>query len=67
MSKLTSKGRSQIKDKNFAIPEEKKYPINDIAHGRNALARVSQHGTPEEKARVRRAVYKKYPSLKKKD
>jgi len=66
MAKLTSKGRKQIKSSNFAIPSEKKYPIHDISHARNALARVSQHGTPAEKKKVRSAVYRKYPSLKKK-
>ena len=31
--------------------------------GRNALARVSQHGTSAEKATVRRKVHAKYPSI----
>jgi len=66
MSKLTAKRRKKIKKKNFALPEKRAYPIHDISHARNALARVAQHGTPSEKAQVRRAVYKKYPSLKKK-
>ena len=61
---LTAKGRKQIKEENFAIPEEKKYPIHDIEHARNALARVSQFGTPEERRRVREAVYRRYPSLR---
>jgi len=65
MAKLTAQGRKRIKSSNFALPAERKYPIQDIAHARNALARVAQHGTPSEKARVRRAVYRKYPSLKK--
>ena len=43
---LTNLGREHIKEKNFALPEDRKYPINDIAHGRNALARVAQNGTP---------------------
>jgi hypothetical protein len=67
LSVLTAKGRSHIKDSNFAIPEERKYPIQDIEHARNALARVAQFGTPEEKKRVRAAVKKKYPSLVKDD
>jgi pyrroloquinoline quinone (PQQ) biosynthesis protein C len=45
--------------------EERAYPIHDIAHARNALARVSAYGTSEEKRRVRAAVYRRYPSLKK--
>lgn len=64
MAKLTTTGRKHIKAENFALPG-KRYPIHDMAHARNALARVSQYGTPAEKARVRKAVYAKYPSLKK--
>lgn len=69
MAKLTTKKRKRISKSNFAIPSKApgpgSYPINDIAHARNALARVSQHGTPAEKAQVRRKVYAKYPQLKK--
>lgn len=62
---LTSEGRKHIAEHNFALPGEKKYPIHDISHARNALARVSAHGTEEEKNKVRAAVYRKYPSLNK--
>jgi hypothetical protein len=65
MAKLSSKKRNSLKTSSFAIPSERKYPIHDLAHARNALARVSQHGTASEKATVRRKVYSKYPSLKK--
>ena len=65
MAKLTTQGRKRIKKSNFALKGKKKYPIHDISHARNALARVSQHGTASEKKTVRAAVYKKYPSLKK--
>lgn len=41
-----------------------KYPIPDPKHARNALARVSQHGTPGEREAVRSKVYAKYPELK---
>ena len=60
--KLSSHGRDEIKDSNFALPKERKYPIQDISHARNALARAS--GKPEE-SKVRAAVYAKYPSLNK--
>lgn len=63
-SDLTTEGRKDIPTSNFALPEERKYPIHDISHARNALARVAQHGTEEEQAKVRAAVYRKYPSLK---
>jgi len=66
MAKLTYKKRKRLRKRSFAIPEKRKYPIHDIAHARNALARVAAFGTPSEKRRVRAAVYRKYPSLKKK-
>jgi hypothetical protein len=39
------------------------YPIQDRAHGANALSRVAANGTPAEKAKVRAAVKRKYPDL----
>jgi hypothetical protein len=60
---LTSKSRKHIKEKNFAL-KGRRYPIHDTSHARNALARVAQHGSPEEQAKVKAAVYAKYPSLK---
>ena len=65
MAKLTYKQRKRLRKSSFALPG-RRYPIHDIAHARNALARVAQHGTPSERARVRAAVCKKYPSLCKK-
>lgn len=61
LSVLTAKGRNHIAAGNFAIPPDR-YPIHDLAHARNALARSS--GKPEE-SKVRAAVYRKYPALKK--
>ena len=66
MAVLASKQRNKLRKSQFALPGKRAYPINDIAHARNALARVEQHGTKSEKARVKAAVYKKYPSLKNK-
>lgn len=62
--KLTTDKRNRLKSSTFALSSERKYPIDTIARARNALARVSQHGTPDEKKRVRAAVYRKYPSIK---
>lgn len=55
--------RNRLSSRSFAIPGKRAYPINDRAHAANALARVSQHGSPSQKARVRAAVCKRYPSL----
>lgn len=62
MAELTTTGREHIKAKNFALPGGR-YPIHDAAHARAALSRISQFGSPEEKAKVRAAVHRKYPSL----
>lgn len=70
MAKLTAAARKKISPKNEAVPskDSKKggavsgsYPIPDLAHARNALARSS--GKPVE-AEVKRKVYAKYPQLK---
>lgn len=62
MAVLTTKARKHIASKNFALPG-RHYPINDASHARNALARVSQFGTPAQKAEVRAKVHSKYPSI----
>lgn len=63
MAELSAKKRNKLPDNAFALPKERKYPIPDLSHSKNALARSS--GKPEEKT-VRAAVVKKFPSLKKK-
>ena len=62
----STKNRKKLSKKSFALPGKRKYPIPDKSHARNALARVAQHGTPEEKKKVRKAVVKRFPSLGKK-
>lgn len=59
---LTAKARNKIKEENFALPG-RRYPIENKSHASNALARVAQFGTPEEQAKVRAAVHKKYPGI----
>ena len=62
MTKLTTRARDSIPTRSFALPG-RRYPIEDVAHARNALARVAQDGTPAEQAAVRRKVHKLYPKL----
>jgi hypothetical protein len=64
MAELSDKDRKRLKDSDFAEPDERKYPIEDEAHARNALARVAQHGTKEEQEEVRKRVEERYPDLK---
>lgn len=62
LKEINANARKHIAPTNFVFPKEKRYPIHDLAHARNALARAS--GKPEE-SKVKSAVYKKWPSLKK--
>ena len=41
MAKLDTKERKKIPKKEFGLPGEKKYPMEDKAHARNAKARAS--------------------------
>jgi hypothetical protein len=62
MAVLTAAARRRIPTGSFALGG-RRYPIHDKAHARNALARVSQHGTPSEKATVRAAVHRRFPGI----
>ena len=42
MSKLTETRRSHLDEEGFAFPKERKEPIHDAAHVRNAVARFMQ-------------------------
>lgn len=42
MAKLDAKERKGIKSKNFGLPRERKYPINDRSHAANAKSRASE-------------------------
>ena len=63
MAVLTAAKRKSLPKSQFAIPGKRAYPVYDKAHARNALARVSQYGTPAEKSTVRRKVAAKYPGM----
>jgi hypothetical protein len=62
--KLTTQQRKNLSSSQFAVPSKAPasggYPINDLSHARNALARSSRK--PVE-AKVRAAVKKKFPAI----
>ena len=66
MARLSQEQRDKLPKKSFALPGERAYPINDLAHARNALARAAQHATPDEQATIRARVCARYdlPSCK---
>jgi hypothetical protein len=52
MGELSTKKRESLKKSQFGLPEERKYPMPDKSHARNAKARASQQ---EEKGRITEA------------
>ena len=71
-AKLSAAERRALPNKDFALPgkgegpkgkQAGSYPIPDKSHARAALSMVAQHGTPEEKAKVRAKVKAKFPDI----
>ena len=60
MAKLTSKERNSLPASAFVFPEQRRYPIHDASHARDALSRSS--GTVDEAA-VKAAVRRRYPGI----
>lgn len=49
MDKLSSKSRNKLPASSFGMPGERKYPMPDASHARNAKARASEM---EHKGRI---------------
>jgi hypothetical protein len=64
MARLSEAQRHRLSSCLFALPETRSYPIPDVSHARDALAMVSKNGTPEEIARVRAAVKRRFPGIR---
>jgi hypothetical protein len=60
MTKLTYAKREDLPKGDFVFPKTRRYPIEDTAHARDALARSS--GKPEHAAVVT-AVSRKFPEI----
>ena len=60
MTKLTQAKRDDLPKGDFVFPKTRRYPIEDAAHARDALARSS--GKPEHSAVVA-AVRHKFPEI----
>jgi hypothetical protein len=60
LTKLTYEERKELPKSYFVYPKTRRYPIEDVAHARYALARSS--GKPEH-ATVVAAVRRKYPEI----
>jgi hypothetical protein len=71
--RITASERKALPRKDFALPGKGtgpggkgpgSYPIDTAGRARNALSRISEHGTSSEKSVVRAAVKRKYPSIR---
>lgn len=60
MAKLTAARRKALPRSAFALPSQRKYPIDTPARARNALARSAQRGTAGSYRTVATAVRKRY-------
>ena len=64
MSELSEKQRDKLDEDQFAFPEERKEPLNNASHVRNAIARfdqvegVSDHERDEAWKRIKKAANK---------
>ena len=64
MSELNEKQRDKLDEDQFAFPEERKEPLNNASHVRNAIARfdqvegVSDHERDEAWKRIKKAADK---------
>lgn len=59
MAKLTNRERHKLSASQFALPEERKYPVNDESHAANAKARATQQYergnlSAEERSKINR-------------
>ena len=65
MARLRSSRRRKLPKSAFALPSQRKYPIDTKARARAALSYAARKDTAGSPETIRRAVYKRYPSLKK--
>lgn len=56
MPKLSAKSRDKLPAKDFALPKERKYPVENASHARNAKARASEM---EAKGRISKSTEKR--------
>lgn len=63
--RLSAARRRKLPRSKFALPSKRKYPIDTKARARAALAFSARADTVGAQSTVRRAVLKRYPSLKK--
>jgi hypothetical protein len=61
---LSATQRKRLEPQDFVFPKERKYPIPDAPHARNALARGAQNASSSQEASIKAAVKRKFPAIK---
>lgn len=61
--KLSAEERSKLKAGDFALPKERAFPMHTVEHARDSLSRSGQDSAPDERAKVKAAIHKRYPQL----
>ena len=56
MAELSTSKRKKLPDSSFGLPDERKYPMPDKAHARNAKSRAAQQ---EENGRIKTSEQRK--------
>lgn len=64
MPDLTTKQRKRLPKGRFGLLGQRKYPIPDESHARNALARASEFASPSERGEIERNVHRLYPGIR---
>lgn len=67
MAKLTAAQRKKLPASDFALPEQRAYPIEDATHARAALSRVEEFGSSAQKRQVLAAVRRHFPNMQLRD
>jgi hypothetical protein len=62
---MRAKQRNALPKSAFALPSQRKYPIDTKKRAKAALSYSARKNTTGSYTTIRRAVLKKYPSLKK--
>jgi hypothetical protein len=65
MAKLTSSERNSLPSSDFVFPKQRKFPIEDASHARDALSRAGAKGGATQ-SKVRAAVGRKFHGIGKK-
>ena len=63
VKKLTKRMRAKLPKSDFVFPSKRSFPIPDIGHGRLALQYAQWPNNKKNLSKIKKAVFKRYPSL----